>query len=477
MEDEEIGRGILRVLGESPSPLKAHEIRSKLGGRCSRQDVNRVLYKKEHLEVENANPGQTPPRWRLKVPLSAYPAPLNPGPAQPFQTGGVASSVLPHQFRGVAHPGLSPQTGVMPSSVHPPLMGGMATQPLIGGVASSPPLSLIGGVASPAPPPPVRNATSPSTQVYERSDREDGSLIFKPVGATSANNAPHQQVIPGHMMHNPSHMTAGRDVMPGHVTCIPTEETHASYRGEQGPQCCEMDHNCANEVQINNLTSPPANQARGFPSQGAFPGTSHDAANLSAAKEGGMDPANLANSAQKNFPSKGNDAKNCEVSDQLERVANNSAVPSSNSSPSSNAKGRKKKPSVKLAAKFPQASPDTPPSANVSLSSTTPPPPPPPPPNTMVSSSAASPGSTVVPLSRDMQSLDISERSDTKERILRVLREGETSSTEIARQLGMEGCMEELVHLLMKLAEEGKAAKRSEQGKNYWTTFGERKSL
>lgn len=305
--------------------------------------------------------------------------------------------------------------------------------------------------------------------MYTRKDFSDGSLTFKPVGAGTTSGSP-QCVVPGHISYNSSHMTAGRDVMPGHVTCHPMEETHA-MRDEVPPQhrtspsnsspqpgsnAVHEDSEPRSEV-LNNLTT--ANLSGDFPSQGAFPTVPANTDQTTS--KFATDPSNLS-AVPKNFASKESSAK--KVASQVERVMNNSEMPSSSSnSPSTTTKQKKKRP-FKLAANFPQS--DT--AQNTSPPSHAP--------NTATLQAPtvlSVPGSSA-PFTNDvvssMQGLAMGGHPNMRARILEVLREGRRLSTaEMGRRLGMEESTEELIYSLMKLVEEGGAVKRSEAGVSYWT--------
>lgn len=444
MDDDEIAREIVDVLSRSPTPLKANDIGRKCRSKRERKDVNRVLHSRKHLDFEVTNPGQNPPLWRLKASRTAQPVPSMSSASSPPPV--LAPAQQPSTLRGVASPGLH--------------QGGVESPPsaLTGGVASAHPP--IGGVASAHPP--IGGVASSPGQLYTRKDSADGSLTFRPVGTTGS-----PQVRPGHIAHDESLTTAGGgDVMPGHVTCSPEEETGSAARDV-----------------LNDLTSPPtntttttaANQVGDFPPQ-TFPGsaqttttttTTSTAANPSETTRGkrGASPHNLMSAAPKTFPSKEPSAKNSKFANQLERVANNSETTSSTTSPSSS-KPRKTK-SVQLAVKFPQGSATA---SHAPLSSGAAP----------VTANLADSGVSTAGASGDddvvsgVQLLSVAEPSSssasTHARILQILSEEERANTaEISRRLGMEGQTEELIYELMKLVEEGTAVKRSQGDTSYWS--------
>ena len=84
MDDDQVEAHILRVLRESPTPLKAKDIERKIGNGCNKQAVNRVLHNRlKGRGADITNPGQTPPLWGISP------------SSQPQGGGGTASPQAP----------------------------------------------------------------------------------------------------------------------------------------------------------------------------------------------------------------------------------------------------------------------------------------------------------------------------------------------------------------------------------------------
>ena len=99
MDDDQVEANILRVLRESPTPLKAKDIERKIGNGCNKQAVNRVLHNRlKGRGADITNPGQTPPLWGISP------------SSQPQGGGGTASPQAPSRPQPSPHgPQPSPQ--------------------------------------------------------------------------------------------------------------------------------------------------------------------------------------------------------------------------------------------------------------------------------------------------------------------------------------------------------------------------------